>query len=325
MTLDMISNMGRNEGKHLVIQNNLDDIKFNIPFFQIDGKNIRVGGYKDHDNAPRMIFWASYLQKRVLPFLEKGTNINGYYNIELHDSYSYLNCSKEDYKNVLVWSKEKENKDVVLIPDLYQLANYNNQFLNPLQKDDVLWSDKNNKIGFWGTTTGDIDPLKNKRIQSCLWFFKKDPLHCISDCFITNIAQMKKETILTHVPEFCHIYHLPVDFKYQYRYKFLLDIPGNTCSWDRVPLIMNSNSLFFKSDCKDMCFYYPLLKNKENYVDVEFENDDILKKREYYKNNTNESLEIIKNANQFAKSFLHENAAQQYLISLFTEASFNKP
>lgn len=332
--MEKVEELGKIQGKKLQIYKEIDDVNFDIPFFQIEGSHVKIGGYKHHDNAPRMLFWAKYLQTNIFPFLEKGVNIDGFYNIELHDSYTHLhdvikersqekNEQKKlmSYKNCLVWSKDVEDEHVVLLPDIYHLVNYNNKFNILSQRDFIPWENKNEKIGFWGTTTGDQDPLKNRRINTCLWFLEKDPLHEMSDCYITNIAQMKKEVVLQKVPFFSQIYHKPVNFNHQYLYKFLLDIPGNTCSWDRLPLIMHSNSLFFKTFCKDMCFYYPLLKEGEHYIDVSLENEDILKKRTYFLNNPKEAKFIIKNANTFANNYLHSLSAQKYLLSLFTEAA----
>jgi len=342
--MEEIINLAQKEGKKLNIYNDLDDINLNIPFFQIEDSIIKIGGYKHHDNAPRMLYWANYLQKKILPNLENGVNINGYYNIELHDSYTHLDhivqerngiktssydenkkiSTLDEYKNCLVWSKHKDDEHVVLLPDIYQLSNYGNKFSSSIYKDPYNWDNKKDKIGFWGTTTGNQDPLKNRRIQTCLWFLERDPTHLFSECFITNIAQIKKNVLLDNISKFPLIYHKPVDFFHQYNYKFLLDIPGNTCSWDRLPLIMNSKSLFFKMSCDDMCFYYPLLKEKTHYIDVSLKNDDILKKREFYLNNPKKSEDIIQNASLFAQNYLHQDSAQQYIISLFTEAYYHK-
>ncbi len=331
--LDKIKDLAKKEAKKLYIYENLRDcpLDSHLPLFQICGSNIKVGCFKKHDNAPRMMFWANYLKNYVLP-VQKSGSLDGFYNIELHDSYTHLkdvmkartsgfgNANSyhlNKYKNCLVWSKDRNDEDVVLLPDIYHIANFGNRL--QMHKDSYLWDQKCDKIGFWGTTTGNTDPLMNDRIQTCEWFYKQDPRHLISDCYITKIAQMKPHDILEQCPLFPHIFKEPVSIPYQYKYKFLLDIPGNTCSWDRVPLIMNSNSLLFKMPCQDMCFYYPLLKENEHFVQVD--KNDVLKKREYYLNNPKEAQFIISNARSFSQTVFTSETARLYINELFREAA----
>lgn len=348
-----VVSLAQQEAKKLKIYDNLEDLNTNIPFFQINNRNILVGGYKHHDNASTMLFWAKYLQKYILPF-QPTKSLDGYYNIELHDSYSHtqkvVECREkrdrekrdkdgkngkngkngnhdddeddaiDSYRNCLVWSKHKDDDHVVLLPDLYHLINYRNRLIE--NKDVISWSNKNDKIGFWGSTTGSMNPLKNERIKMCTWFHRIDPTHQLSDCFITNIVQMSKESVLTNIPNFQSIYTPPISIPYQYQYKFLLDIPGNTCAWDRVPLIMNSRSLLFRSPCADMCFYYPLMKNKEHYVDINAH--DILNQRSYYLSNPKEVEFIVKNANTFSEIMFSGNIANLYINALFKEAGHLK-
>jgi hypothetical protein len=322
MESSIIQDLARNEGKKLKIKTSIDDINTQIPFFELCSDGIKVGGYKQHDNAPRMIYWAQYMVHNILPNLDRETRqqLNGFYNIELHDSYSYLETNYTDYNNCLVWSKRKYHEDdVVLLPDLYQLGNYSNKFKHV--KDNILFEQKNDKIGFWGTTTGNKNPRENERIKICMHFHDIDQQHEISDCFITRIAQMKKETVLNYYPSFSNIYKPVVSINQQYNYKFLLNIPGNTCSWDRVPMIMFSNSLLLNTQCSDECFYYPLLKNNKHYVEV-LEVDDIKNKRLYYLNNPNETKQIIHEANIFANQYLNANCAKEYVIQLFKECAY---
>lgn len=316
---ETISYLGRQEGRKLKICSEISELNPNIPFFEINDYRVRIGGYKNHDNASRMIFFASYLQDNILPGTNRDKSLNGFYNLELHDSYSYLHQDEpghndtQSYNNCLVWSKRKCDDHVILIPDVYHLTNYGNRFT--CENDSLSFEMKNDKIGFWGTTTGNRNPLLNRRIQMCKWLNMHDEMHERSDCYITNVAQMKAESI----SDLAHIYKQPVSISFQYNYKFLLNIPGNTCSWDRVPLIMRSNSMLFNMPCDDMCFYYPLLTSGNQYIRVD--THDIFKHQLYYRNNHNEAKFITKNANNFFRNYLNGTVAKQYLISLFEAAA----
>lgn len=305
--------LAQKEGKRLKIKT-IEDINSNIPFFQIDGPTVRVANYKWHDNGPRMTYFANYLMQNVLPEIK--SNVDGFYNIELHDSHSYLN-NENDYTNCLVWSKHRKNNDVVLIPDIFNLHDFGGQ----IHEDTIEWKSKNDKIGFWGTTTGNRDPLLNDRINTCLWFHKQDNEHKLSDVYITRLAQIDYNKLIYDVPHIKDVCRKPVPMHEQFTYKFLLDIPGNTCCWDRTPKIMNSNSLMFKMPCDDMCFYYPLLIDNVNYVGVDKHN--VLSKQQYFLSNQAEAHHIIKNAQSLRRNVINGYTAKRYMITLLESASDN--
>ena len=309
-----INYLASQEGYKLKPRHELDDIDTRLPYFQIikqiDGNYKTVGyNYEKHDNADRMVFITQLLDQHTLPRINKSYDASGYYNIELHDTYSYLN-NNCNYDNCLTWSKRKVDQNVVLLPDLYHIINFGGK-LNDV--DTTAWSHKPiNKVGFFGTTTGDGDPLQNERIKTCIWSIDK---RAWTDMYITKIAQMTPQRIADAYPEFQKVVHPMVHHTNLFKYKFLLDIPGNTCSWDRVPLILNSQSLLFKMPCRDMCFYYPLLQEGEHYVSVN--RDNMQDMYNYYNNHMEESRRIIKNANRFAKQYLRPDITLTYLKTLF--------
>jgi len=308
-----------------MIYHELSQLERTLPIFQIDTKlsKVRMGNYEKHDNAPRMVYLSRYIEQKVLPFVDKQLMpyLEGYYNVELHDSYSYLDTDHKKYANCLVWSKKKNDDHPILMPDIYHLFNFGDRLIN--HKDISSWeggkNDKNDKIGFWGSTTGNRNPEKNDRINKCIWFHRQDSKHEISDCFITRIAQMTYPEILAARPQFPDIYTKPVTFEDQFRYKFLLDIPGNTCSWDRIPIVMNSNSLLFRFPCDDVCAFHSLFEENEHFVPVTEE--DVFEKREYYLANPEKALAIITNAQAFSREFFNGDAAQRYMVGLFTGAA----
>jgi hypothetical protein len=317
---ETIAYLGRNAGSMLVPRYEEDEINSKIPFFHVSkDRSINIFNFERHDNADRLPFLATYLSQNVFPGIPSSVNLEGFYNVELHDTYSYLD-KDFTYKNCLVWSKRKKDTDVVLIPDLYQLINYSNK----LEKNDAVpWESKKEKVGFFGTTTGSTDPLKNERIKMCLWGLNNKD---IADFYITKVAQIDHVVLKSAVPNFNSITHPHVPPEYLHNYRYLLDVPGNTCSWDRVPLILNSKSLLFKMPCDDMCWYYPLLHDKEHYVgcvvaDSTNTSTSIRGTYNYYMNNTKEGLRIIEQANSFTKKYLGVSQAIKYLQAMFIESS----
>lgn len=311
---EAIQSLALKESKNLKIHKDIESVNYTLPFFQIENGKVKIGGYKTHDNAPRMLYFSRYIKDKVLPNIPNNHNLNGFYNIELHDSNSYV---QNNYENCLVWSKTKNDNASVLIPDIFNLCNYGNR-LNDF-KDHNIWEKKIDKMAFWGSTTGSVEPSRNQRINDCLWFKSMDPHHTFSDVFITRIAQMNPSTVIKQIPNFLDICRYPVTYNEQYNYKILIDIPGNTCCWDRTPLILNSNSLLFKMPCDDMCYYYPLLHEGLCYVQVDRSN--IFNKFNYYLKNPNEAKNIIRNADIFTNNVLNEDTANLYLTTFFKSIS----
>jgi hypothetical protein len=315
-TFDAIIHLAKTEGRKLKVHRDESTLNKKLPYFSLSKKdgtyNAAIFNHVGHDNADRMPFIANYILQNVCPFVDKQCDLSGFYNIELHDTYSYLN-NDINYKNCLVWSKRKEDHDVILMPDLYHLIGYGGKLE---KKDTLAWEHKRDKVAFYGTTTGDRDPLKNDRIQTCLWGI---PHREWADLYITKVAQIPAARIAQNITLFNQIAHDYVPPDHLFTYKFCLDIPGNTCSWDRVPLILNSRSLLFKKPCTDMCFYYPLLHSREHYIACDTHN--MYSQYMYYKNNSREAQLIIDNANRFTNNFLMAKHARLYLVSLFEEAA----
>lgn len=287
-----------------------EDVDTSLPYFKIQGQSIDMFNYHTHDNAPRMPYICQYLTKYVLPEVK---GLDGYYNIQLHDTYTYLNDNKI-YKDVLCFGKAKKDKGPVMLPDCYFLGDWAGKYKS--LSDSYKWNDKMDKACFFGTTTGNRDPLLNQRIQTCLWALDKP--QC--DFKITNVAQIDQKVLLQNIPMFPRIYHTPVSLDQQMKYKYHLIIDGNTRKWDVDVYFTNSLGLMIPSD--DMLWYYPILNADTYYVNVTY--DDMLSKMKYYSDNGDEAQVITKNANNFAKRMFNSSTSKEYTVALFENIAFNK-
>jgi hypothetical protein len=297
---------------------NLEEIDKTIPYFNIKKNNAgkyytENFGHFGHDNEGRMQYVTNYLTSNVFPNIK--TDITGYYSIQLHDSYTYLNDDK-NYKDVLTFSKFKYDNGSILIPDIYMLSNWQGQLSN-IQDPFKKWEEKNRKICFFGTTTGSKNPLNNLRINTCLWAINKRQF---CDSYITNVAQMELNNIVEKIPNFKDIYIKPVSIQEQYKYAYQLILDGNTCPFHCNNYFMNS--LTFKYKSNEILWYYPILQHKSHFVRVD--TDTIENEFRYYENNKKEAEYIIYNANQFAKTMFKPIICQQYLVSLFETIGSNK-
>lgn len=292
----------------------LEDINMGIPYIHVfrgsDGKwDVTGHNYESHDNAPRMQLYIYYFKHAIFPNVQG--NIAGYYNIELHDSYTYLN-KPFSYKNVLTFSKFKDDKGPVLIPDPYMVMNWNNQEV----KDTSDFNTKKDNVCFYGTTTGNRDPLLNRRINMCLWAIDRPHY----DFKITNIAQMSEVDIINKIgfSKWSKIYQRqPVSIPDQLQNKFHFLPDGNTCKFDTW--YFNTNTLNFKDSSRDMLWYYPMIIDKTHFVEVDEYKID--KMRQYYINNPNEANFIIANAKALKEQLFKPYNHMYYTSLLFEEMS----
>jgi hypothetical protein len=295
----------------------LEDVNRNIPYFSLKkneiGNNyiIEAFNYQTHDNAPRMPYVLNYLYINVFPYVDG--DLSGYYNIQLHDTYTYLNDGI-DYTDVLCFGKRKSDKGPVQIPDCYFLGDWGGKYHswkldNNGGIDKMRWEDKMSKIVFAGTTTGSRDPKVNERIQTCLWAREKD--EC--DFYITNIAQIEPRTIFQDVPDFKYIYRPPIPLSEQIKYRYQLVIDGNTCRWN--PDVYFTNTLAFHYPSNDMLWYYPFLRDKQEFVSVDKRN--MINTLTYYENNHKDAKFIIDNAKHIASTIFNSNVCKEYMINLF--------
>ena len=319
---DAIISLAQDNGKIFspLTEDEIEDIE--VPYFEVvkdsngpAGYNIRMYNFEKHDNAPRMPYYCEYLLKNIFPNVNSKCDLTGYYPIELHDSYSYLNNDK-CYDNVLTFSKRKQDKFPVLIPDPFQIANYGGRLGI---SDPVKWESKEDKVGFFGVTTGNKDPRKNQRLNICKWSIDNRD---ISEFYITRIAQIEPNNVIKHYPNFNKMSCNPVQQETQYKYKFLLSADGNTASYDRLCWIMKSNSLLFKYESDDILWYYPLILENTHFASVT--TDTLRSKYEFYKNNPNISQLMTTNSNQFVKTFITPVNTMLYTTYLFENFADNK-
>jgi Glycosyl transferase family 90 len=294
-----------------------EELDKSLPYFEIDkdatGRpKVSMFNYETADNAPRMPYVASYLVQQVLPFVNG--DVRGFYNIQLHDSYTYLDEGK-DYTNVFTFSKFKGDKGPVLLPDTYMMGNYNNQLRNIVDPYD--WESKIRKIVWAGTTTGKRKPADNKRIGTCVWSLNKKHF---CDFHITNIAQMTSQDARDAIPRFDEITSEPKSQADQMRYRYQLVMDGNTCPWNMWNYA--TKSLVMKMNSPEMLWYYPCLQDNTHFVGVDTNTMENCFR--HFENNKKDATRIVETANRFVKDMLTPLSTQAYTISLFESIADNR-
>lgn len=303
-----VQSLAKGEGRRLKYIESREDANPDLPYFEVirnthQHYEIKSYNHASHPNSDRMHFITSYLQHRIFPSMIG--DMSGVFQIELHDVYDK---EKTDFSNTLVWSKIKGDTDVVLMPDLYHLCNFFGK-LDDIHKDTSAYADKNDRICFFGSSTGSTEITKNERVRGCTWASTNAD---IADFFITRKVQMSHECVIPR-----NIMCPLVAQKKLFDYKFCCDIKGNTNCWDRVPVIMASNSLLFKMPCEFMSFYEPLL-DERSYVQID-NYCDLRHHRSFFLANQKISIDKIKSCNGFAEKYFNSNVAEYYLKNMFQE------
>jgi hypothetical protein len=319
-TLDLISHIAAAEAKGYRRGISREaDVDARVPYFCIkrSASGARYARYEvaghnaaGHDNEPRMDFVCDFLRTHVLPYVDPLVDVSGFFNIELHDSYSYL-PDHEEYRDCLTFSRRKKDSHMTVIPNPYQMGNYGNGQFNNLASDDVPWDKKSDTLFFAGSTTGSRDPLKNERIRACCWALQHPGA---TNFKISGVVQMSADEFTSKVPQARDIVCDPVPLKANFAHKYLVNIAGNTCAWSRVPMVMASKSLLMHMYHGDMEWFYPLMIEGTHFVGCA--THTLLSKHKFARENAQLTQFIIANANKFCSAFLGRNQAALYMTAL---------
>jgi hypothetical protein len=318
--VDVIMSLANSEARRArgIFLLDYDDTMINnFPYIEIKKKSnkyiINGYNYETHDNSPRMQLVCDYIKNVVFPNVDSNVNISGLYKIELHD---VIQENDKSDGGCFCFSRNKSSRDdYVLLPDAFQMQNYGGLLAN--YSDDISWNKKSSRALFCGTTTGLRNPMLNERLQACDWAVRT--ARSYTDFYITKVAQMDMSDIIRCYPETCGTFfrneYIPVED--HYKYKYLVNIAGNTCCWNRVALIMNSKSLMLSTYQSDMCWYYPALCEGIHYSSVKLSGDNLYNTIQYYEQNPLEASIIVRNANTFVKQYLSATSVILYVTMLF--------
>jgi len=233
-------------------------------------------------------------------------NINLVINVGLNDTY-------HNNLGIMVFSITNSNQQNILIPDYYSMKNYDGKLDI---KDNLLFDKKSNKAIFVGSSTGSINSRVNERLNLCNNFINNNHIKC----YISNFCQISMSDINNEYPNYRLFSSRHIPISKQLEYKYIINVDGNTCAWDRIPWILNSNSLCLKKKSSHKCWYYDFMNKDEHFI--EFVNDDEIEK----KINTislNECNKIINNANEFCNNYLRRNCHLEYMSKLLYYISKN--
>lgn len=236
---------------------------------------------------------------------------------------SYEDCCSAP--GVICFNK-KEGDPSVLMPDLYQMTNYNGNIRTLV--DNKSFTSKIPIMFFVGATTGSANLAENERINVCVWSLKNRDISKFGVNYIVQRTRSDIQTYLDTLVPSCNVDSIiftSTSLYEQLNYKYLLSIDGNACAWDRPVWIMKSNSMmivlksgFMSPDSKrHVCWYSSLLLPNIHYMEAA----NMEELRHVY--NMCETMQtecqtIIKNAHAFVDNvFLDTKLHFLYTAALF--------
>ena len=226
-------------------------------------------------------------------------------DVTLHD-YTGVEMNNSRWSHSIFAFSTNIADDVnILIPDLYAMQNYKGS-IDRNNVDTLPFKKKINKIVFIGSTHGMNTVEHNERVQLCK--FAKDKSWI--DSYISTIVNIPQK----YAPQLADYMHDMMSQYEQYTYRHIASVDGNTACWDRVVWVMASNSVLWKMDSEDQCWYYPFLKPWVHYIPFNLEN--LTETWERVKDDTEMHREIIKNANQFVEDYLRPCGHMLYTRTL---------
>lgn len=182
------------------------------------------------------------------------------------------------------------------------------------QSDNTLWSEKIGKAVFRGGNRASMY-FKNKKDanQHCDDVGRTRLAHLgeeHSELFDVGVTGMcgERRRVMKHLSEEGH-----------HSYKYILYAEGN-CFWaDRLNKQIFGPSVIIKQETPCGQFWEPLMKPMTHYIPTDFFFRDVVDKLKWTQEHDVEVQQIVRNANNFAASFLTEDGIKTYVKVLLRE------
>ena len=137
------------------------------------------------------------------------------------------------------------------------------------------------------------------------------------DAKVTRVVQCENDT-----KELIHSKGLvasTVDRIDHLKYKYLVDVDGNSCSFERYFWLLLSNSLVIKQVTPYVQWYYGALKPYKHFLPVKEDLSDLMEKISWARTHDSEAKAIAQNATQFVQENLTDEDTLVYLKHLLDE------
>lgn len=218
-----------------------------------------------------------------------------------------------------VFAKREDVDGLVLIPDINALVGYE-RLRNMISKANEKYSwEKKLAKSFWrGSSTGGYSTLaawdQLARAKLVLMSLAHPEVvdakfHHVVQCDPEVPVLMKAKGMVSDgVSRPDHL-----------KFKYLIDVDGNSCSYERYFWLLLSNSLVLKQVTANVQWYYGGLEPYKHYVPVKEDLSDLLQQLNWAKTHDMEARLIAEEATHFVKENLSPEDTVLYLYLLIKE------
>lgn len=184
-----------------------------------------------------------------------------------HNVYNPLNIE------ILTFGKNKF-LPYTLIPDIYYLTR--NGYKDS-KRDIVPWDHKKDVMFWRGSSTGGHISWDNwKTIPRIKLVMMSKETPDILDARISDIVQIQENAKgLKDYLQHKGFVSNRIPFTEFHRYKYLINIDGNSCAWDSMFLKLKSNSVVFNIDNDNIQWYYDRLVPWKHYIPIKPDLSDL--------------------------------------------------
>lgn len=99
------------------------------------------------------------------------------------------------------------------------------------------------------------------------------------------------------------------------KYKYILDIDGNSVSWTRLPFIMIGGAVPLRPESEFKQWFHGDIKPYVHYVPIKDDLSDLVEQIEWLRQNDDKAREIQENGLAFAKKHFKSTALDKAIIT----------
>ena len=206
---------------------------------------------------------------------------------------------------------------IILIPDTDALDGYQNIFKDlELGFKQFPWNKKKDIIFWRGRATGTQCLSSEPGATSREKFLNYSKGLSYVDAGFTSYGEWWPENSIKYLTQNYPLKEF-VSPSQSLEYKLLIDINGDTCTFQRMAWILYSKSLLLKHHSDEIQWYYNLLRANVHYLPINKDFSNLEEQFVWAKTHDQEAITIANNAHELAKQVFAPEAIMQATVHGF--------
>ncbi|MCH9610893.1 MAG: hypothetical protein S4CHLAM81_05360 [Chlamydiales bacterium] len=220
---------------------------------------------------------------------------------------------------IFTFARNRDANGSLLMPDCEALNSFDRKYLYSAIRQSctqVDWIAKEPTIFWRGGATGPaIYEVNDAKINARLFLVQQGKTLSYINAALTSYGN-SLEHLAREEKEAYFILGNRVSPVDSLKFKYLIDIDGNSCCYSRTFWILLSNSLMFKQTTRNTQWYYKGLQPFVHYIPVANDLEDLHTSFEWAVANDEQCKQIAEQASLFAENHLLFKQNQSYLYHL---------